>query len=163
MQPSLRVVDRPEVEVVARAPSAATVPLISAEELLAFRVTGLGEQRVRIDGVVAAAFGGEQVFLQQGARAFAVRLGTGRRQRPGRSVLRGQLHQLDLRREERVVRSGGKRRSAFPNRPESNPTVGKPPRRDARHPRNFPTIREVRLDRARAAPVNNASRLAFGR
>ncbi|MDP3070913.1 MAG: sensor histidine kinase [Opitutaceae bacterium] len=73
VQPYVTVIDWGEVEVIAFAPPAADAPLVSAEELLAFRVTGLGEQRVRIEGTVAAAFG-EQVFLRQGEQAFAVRL-----------------------------------------------------------------------------------------
>jgi signal transduction histidine kinase len=75
VQPYVRVLDWDEVQIVAPAPPAADAPQVSAEELLAFRITGLGEQRVRIEGVVAATFGAEQVFLQQGANAFAVRLG----------------------------------------------------------------------------------------
>lgn len=74
VQPYLRVIDWPEIAVVAPAPPAADVPQISAEELLAFRVSGLGEQRIRIDGVVAATLADGQAFLQQGAMAFAVRL-----------------------------------------------------------------------------------------
>ncbi|MBL9186961.1 MAG: sensor histidine kinase [Opitutaceae bacterium] len=72
VQPYVTVIDWGEVEVIAFAPPAADAPLVSAEELLAFRVTGLGEQRVRIEGTVAAAFG-EQIFLRQGEQAFAVR------------------------------------------------------------------------------------------
>ncbi len=74
VQPYLRVLDWPAIEVVAPAPPAADAPQISAEELLAFRVSGLGEQRIRIDGVVAATLADGQAFLQQGAMAFAVRL-----------------------------------------------------------------------------------------
>jgi signal transduction histidine kinase len=73
VQPYLRVLDWDEVEVHEAAPPAAEAPLVSAEELLAFRVSGLGEQRVRLEGVVAAAFG-EQVFLRQGEQAFVARL-----------------------------------------------------------------------------------------
>jgi signal transduction histidine kinase len=75
VQPSLRVVNWSEVKVLAAGPLAADVPQVSAEELLAFRMSGLGQQRVRISGVVSAAFGEEQVFLQQGEMAFAVRFG----------------------------------------------------------------------------------------
>ncbi|MCX6954667.1 MAG: sensor histidine kinase [Verrucomicrobia bacterium] len=75
VQTYLRVLDWSEVQVVAPAPPVAEVPQVSAEELLAFRVTGLGEQRVRIDGVVTASFGSDQVYLQQGLMAFAVRFG----------------------------------------------------------------------------------------
>ena len=75
VQPYVRVLGWDEVEVVAPAPPAADAPQVSAEALLAFRVTGLGEQRVRIEGTVAATFGPDQVFLEQGAMAFAVRFG----------------------------------------------------------------------------------------
>ena len=75
VQPYLRLTDWADVVVVSAAPPAAEAPQISAEDLLAFRVTGLGEQRVRLDGVVTATLGSDQVFLEQGARAFAVRLG----------------------------------------------------------------------------------------
>lgn len=75
VQPYLRVVEWGDVAVVAAAPPAAEAPQVSAEDLLAFRVTGLGEQRVRLDGVVTATLGRDQVFLEQGTRAFAVRLG----------------------------------------------------------------------------------------
>ena len=75
VQPYLRVINWAEVVVVAAAPAAAEAPQVSAEDLLAFRVTGLGEQRVRLDGVVTATLGRDQVFLEQGAMAFAVRLG----------------------------------------------------------------------------------------
>ena len=74
VQPYLRVLDWPEIVVVAPAPPAADAPQISAEELLAFRVSGLGEQRIRIDGVVAATLADGQAFLRQGNMAFAVRL-----------------------------------------------------------------------------------------
>ncbi len=75
VQPYLRVINWAEVVVVAAAPPAAEAPQVSAEDLLAFRVTGLGEQRVRLEGVVTATLGRDQVFLEQGAMAFAVRLG----------------------------------------------------------------------------------------
>ena len=75
VQPYLRVLHWAEVVVVAAAPPAAEAPRVSADDLLAFRVTGLGEQRVRLEGVVTATLGHDQVFLEQGARAFAVRLG----------------------------------------------------------------------------------------
>lgn len=74
VQPYVRVLDWDAVEVLAPAPPVIDVPQISAEELLAFRVTGHGEQRVRIDGVVTASFPPDQIFLRQGATAFAVRL-----------------------------------------------------------------------------------------
>jgi signal transduction histidine kinase len=86
VQPSLRVVNWDEVVVLALAPSAADVPQISAEQLLAFSVSGLGEQRVRMNGVVAAAFGAEEVFLVQGQMAFAIRFGRSVQLSPGDRV-----------------------------------------------------------------------------
>lgn len=73
VQPYLRVLGWEEIAVDEVAPSAAEAPLVSAEELLAFRVSGLGERRVRLEGVVVAVFG-EQVFLRQGDQGFGVRL-----------------------------------------------------------------------------------------
>ena len=75
VEPYLRVNDWSDILVVATAPRAEAVPKISADELLAFNARGLGEQRVKMDGVVAAAFGPELVFLLQDERAFAVRFG----------------------------------------------------------------------------------------
>ncbi len=75
VQPSMRVVDWTEVEVLAPAPPATAAPAVSAEELLAFNVSGLGQQRVRISGTVLATLDGDQTFLQDGTRSFAVRFG----------------------------------------------------------------------------------------
>jgi signal transduction histidine kinase len=86
VQPSLRVVNWDEVETLAPAPPAEDVPQVSAEELLAFQVSGLGEQRVRIAGVVSTVFGEEEVFMQQGAMAFAVRFGRPTQIAPGDRV-----------------------------------------------------------------------------
>jgi signal transduction histidine kinase len=86
VQPYLRVLDWDEVELVKPAPPTADVPQISAEELLAFRVTGLGEQRIRISGVVTASLGEGQVFLEQGTKAFAVRFSTAAMLAPGDNV-----------------------------------------------------------------------------
>lgn len=86
VQPYVRVLDWDEVEVLAPAPPAAEVPAISAEDLLAFRVTGHGEQRVRIEGTVTAAFPGDHVYLQQGTRAFGVRFGLDTPLSPGDRV-----------------------------------------------------------------------------
>lgn len=74
VQPYVRALDWNEVEVLTPAPALEAVPVISAEELLAFQASGRGERRVRIRGVVTAVFPHEQVFLQQGELAFAVRL-----------------------------------------------------------------------------------------
>jgi signal transduction histidine kinase len=76
VQPYVRVLGWNEVDVLAAAPPLGAVPQISAEELLTFQVSGRGEHRVRIEGVVTAVFPHEQVFLQQGDLAFGVRLAT---------------------------------------------------------------------------------------
>jgi len=86
VEPYIRVLDWNEIQVIAAGPRAADVPKFSAEQLLAFNASGLGEQRVRIDGVVLAAFGADLVFLQQGERAFAVRLGRPATLMPGERV-----------------------------------------------------------------------------
>ena len=86
IQPYLRVNDWTEVKVVAPAPPAADVPSLSAEELLAFSVRGLGEQRVRLEGIVTAAFGGELAYLEQAGAAFAVRFGRAAALAPGDRV-----------------------------------------------------------------------------
>ena len=86
VEPYIRVLDWNEIQVIAAAPRATDVPKISAEQLLAFNASGLGEQRVRIDGVVLAAFGADLVFLQQAERAFAVRFGRPAKLAPGDRV-----------------------------------------------------------------------------
>ncbi len=83
VQPSMRLIDWRDVEVLAPAPPASDAPAVSAEELLAFRVSGLGEQRVRIQGTVSAAVDREQAFLQQETRTFAVRFGRPTTVNPG--------------------------------------------------------------------------------
>lgn len=82
----IRVLDWNEVQVVAAAPPVDEVPRISAVDLLAFNASGLGEQRVRIEGVVSASFGTDQVFLLEGERAFAVRFGRPTELAPGDRV-----------------------------------------------------------------------------
>lgn len=76
VQAHLRVIDWSEVTVLDPAPPVEDVPKISAAELLAFRVTGKGERRVRIDGVVTAVFPGGHIFLRQDDAAFGMRLTT---------------------------------------------------------------------------------------
>ncbi len=75
VQPFLRVIDWSDIAVLASAPPPAEAPRVSAEELLAFEVRGLGERRVRFDGVVSAVWSGDQAFVQQGEMALAVRFG----------------------------------------------------------------------------------------
>jgi signal transduction histidine kinase len=86
VQPYVHAESWDELEVVTAAPPASAVPAVSAEELLAFRIDGLGERRVRIDGVVAADFGQEGTFLRQGTNAFAVRFASPTPVAPGEIV-----------------------------------------------------------------------------
>lgn len=71
--PALHVPDWNDVEVIAPAPAPAELPHISAEELLAFRLEGLGERRIRTEGIVTAVFPDGGAYLRQGELAFAVR------------------------------------------------------------------------------------------
>lgn len=73
VQPYLLVLGWRELEVVSAGPPAEKVPLVSADELFAFRNDGLGERRVRLEGSVAADFGEDGAFLVQGENAFTVR------------------------------------------------------------------------------------------
>jgi signal transduction histidine kinase len=73
VKPYLRLVDWAEVEELAPAPPISDVPLIPAAELLAYRITGRDERRVRVEGIVTAVFP-EYVFLRQGPAAFGARL-----------------------------------------------------------------------------------------
>lgn len=86
VQPNLRVNSWDDVAVLAPGTPAEELPLISAEELLAFRVNGLGETRVKITGTVSALLGETQAFLQQGARAFDVRFPRATALQPGDTV-----------------------------------------------------------------------------
>ncbi len=86
VQPYVHAESWDELEVVTAAPPASAIPAVSAEELLAFRIDGLGERRVRIDGVVAADFGQEGTFLRQGTNAFAVRFASPTPVAPGEIV-----------------------------------------------------------------------------
>lgn len=76
VQAHLRVIDWSEIAVLDAAPRIDEAPKISAAELLAFRLSGKGERRVRIEGVVTAPFPGGHVFLRQDETAFGVRLTT---------------------------------------------------------------------------------------
>ena len=75
VQAHIRVIDWTDIAIVDPSLPAAQAPLISAAELLAFQVTGHGDRRVRIAGVVTAAFAGDRIFLRQDDTAFSVRLG----------------------------------------------------------------------------------------
>jgi signal transduction histidine kinase len=74
VQAHIRVSDWTDVEVVDVAPPTAEVPGVSADKLLAFQLAGRSDRRVRIAGIVAAAFADGHVFLQQGAIGFGARL-----------------------------------------------------------------------------------------
>jgi len=76
VQAHVRSSDWNEITILEATPALAQVPLISAAELLAFHLTGRGERRVRIQGVVTAEFPGGHVFLRQAETAFGVRLNT---------------------------------------------------------------------------------------
>ncbi len=71
VQPYLRVIDWPEVTVLAPAVARAAVPLISAEALLAFQVAGRDEHRVRLKGVVTSFFSQGPVYLRGENREHA--------------------------------------------------------------------------------------------
>lgn len=74
VQPYVRVIGWDDIAVMEPPPRIDSVPRISAAELLAFRVSGHFEQRLRIEGVVTAAVGPDRLFLREGPTAFAVRL-----------------------------------------------------------------------------------------
>lgn len=86
VKPYLRLVDWADIVELAPAPPASAVPLISAEELLAYRITGRDERRVRVEGIVTAVFP-EHVFLRQGAVAFGARLSPATALEPGDRVV----------------------------------------------------------------------------
>lgn len=73
VQPHVRAIDWSDVAILDAAPAPAQVPLISAAELLAFRVSGHGDRRVRIAGIVTASLPRGQVFLRHADSALAVR------------------------------------------------------------------------------------------
>lgn len=74
VQAHVRVIDWNDVTVLDAAPKVDEAPKISAVELLAFRLSGRSERRVRIDGIVTAPFPLGHVFLRQDETAFGVRL-----------------------------------------------------------------------------------------
>lgn len=95
VQPYLRVVSWSELKVLAPARPLSEVPQISAEELLAFRVTGHGEQRVRVEGSITAVFAHEQIFLADGPMAFSARLNTATSLNPGDRVAIAGFPEMD--------------------------------------------------------------------
>lgn len=71
VQPFLRIPDVSGIRVIEPAQPEDQVPRSYASELLTFRLTGQGEHRVRVEGVVTACFR-KTVFLRQDQTAFAV-------------------------------------------------------------------------------------------
>jgi signal transduction histidine kinase len=72
VQPYVRVIDWSDVAIVDAAPAAP--PLVSAAELLAFRVAGRKERRIRIQGTVTASFPGGRTYLRRGEEAVEVQV-----------------------------------------------------------------------------------------
>jgi signal transduction histidine kinase len=73
VQPYLQLRSWEDLSVLAAAPPETDVPAISGAELLTFRVTGRGDQRVRIGGTVTACFPDGVIFIRDEGAAFAVR------------------------------------------------------------------------------------------
>ena len=71
VQPYVRVQDWNEITVLDPGPPPGRMPVISPGGLLAFRVSGEGGRRVRMTGVVTAAFAGGRTYLRNGDVAFA--------------------------------------------------------------------------------------------
>lgn len=73
VQPYVWVTDWSDLAILEPATVLDQVPFASAGEVLAFRAQGVGRHRIRIQGVVTAAFAKGDTFLQQGEHAFSVR------------------------------------------------------------------------------------------
>ncbi|MBL9212077.1 MAG: sensor histidine kinase [Opitutaceae bacterium] len=73
VQPYLRTRDSSEITVLEPAVPEADVPRVAAANLLTFRVTGQGNHRIRIEGVVTACPSRTQVFVRSGQTAFGLR------------------------------------------------------------------------------------------
>jgi len=73
VQPYLRTRDQREITILERAVPEADVPRVSAADLHTFRVTGQGNHRIRIAGVVTACPSRTQVFVRSGPMAFGLR------------------------------------------------------------------------------------------
>jgi signal transduction histidine kinase len=86
VQPYVRIFQWSDIEVLTPAPPANQLPEVSADQLLTYQLTGLRDQRVRINGVATAAISNDQVFLRQNDRNFAVRFGTQEYVAPGDHV-----------------------------------------------------------------------------
>jgi len=74
VQPYLQSRNWDEISVLAAALPEEEVPLVSGKELMTFRVSERGDQRVRIDGTVTASFPQGLIFVRHDKTAFAVRL-----------------------------------------------------------------------------------------
>lgn len=74
VQPYLKVSDAPQLEVVKSAPDPTTLPLEPASNILRFDAAGTSSQRVRVQGVVLAAFADGHVFVRDQESALAVKL-----------------------------------------------------------------------------------------
>ncbi len=73
VQPYLRTRDSSEITVLEPAVPEADVPRITAANLHTFRVTGQGNHRIRIEGIVTAGPTRTQVFVRSGQTAFGLR------------------------------------------------------------------------------------------
>lgn len=73
VQPYLRTRDSSEITVLEPAVSEANVPRVTAANLHTFRVTGQGNHRIRIEGIVTAGPSRTQVFVRSGQTAFGLR------------------------------------------------------------------------------------------
>ena len=73
VQPYLRTRDRSEITVLDAAVPEADVPRVTAANLHTFRVTGQGNHRIRIEGIVTAGPSRTQVFVRSGQTAFGLR------------------------------------------------------------------------------------------
>jgi len=74
VQPYLKVSDATQLEVVKSAPDPTTLPLEPASNILRFDAAGTSSQRVRVQGVVLAAFADGHVFVRDQESALAVKL-----------------------------------------------------------------------------------------
>jgi len=72
VQPYVWVTDWGDLAVVTPAPDLNSVPLASASDLLVFRDSGSGRHRIRLQGIVTAAFPKGDTFLRQGKDAWSV-------------------------------------------------------------------------------------------
>ena len=74
VRPYVRAQDWTEISILKPPTPVEQVPLVSAAELLAFQLTGRGEHRIRVAGVITAAFPNGPAYVRHDATAFEVRL-----------------------------------------------------------------------------------------